>query len=162
MRRVVVELVDRQGKDGIVFRENGGGAVTVVHVRVDHHRLSDGVVVLQPPDGHGDIVNRAETLAMAGIRVMKATTDIAAKAVSQGGLTCRDGAARQPARTPATNSGEYGTSSFICSLRVRVPVFSLCTQSAVCTRRMSSSAAGSGRTKSSLLAMPSAPATFPQ
>ena len=80
--------------------------------------------LLQPANGYSHIVNRAKAFAVIGVSMMKTAAQVAAKSIAQ-----RDCAAKivPPAanHTASANSGEYGTSNFITSLALSVPVFSL-------------------------------------
>ena len=91
--RVVVHLMDREREDGIVLAEDGGGAVAMVDVGIYHHRAGYFFSGLESADGYGYIVDGAETFAVAGIGVVEAATDVAAKAVLESGFCCGDGAA---------------------------------------------------------------------
>lgn len=84
---VVVELVDGEGEDRIVFGENGGGAVAVMDVGIHDHGAGDFVAGLERADGYGYVVDGAEAFAMAWIGVVKAAADVAAKAVLEGGFS---------------------------------------------------------------------------
>src|SRR5258707_15854523 len=84
--RVIVELVDGEGEDGIVFAEDGGGAVAVVDVGVYHHRAGYFFSGLECADGYGYIVDGAEAFAVAGIGVVEAAADVTAEAVLGGGF----------------------------------------------------------------------------
>ena len=152
--RVIVELMDGESEDGSVFVENGGGAVAMVDVGVDDDGAGNFFAGLQSADGYGYVVDGAEAFAVAGVGVVEAAANVAAEAVLEGGFGGGDGAAGGEPEG-ANEFGGIGTSSFICSLAVRVPVFSFWTQSSVWTRRMSVSVAGSGRRKSPGVAMPS-------
>src|SRR5258708_11148253 len=88
--RVIVELVDGEGEDGIVFAEDGGGAVAVVDVGVYHHRAGYFFSGLESADGYGYIVDGAEAFAVAGIGVVEAAADVTAEAVLEGGFGCSD------------------------------------------------------------------------
>src|ERR1700722_6380747 len=91
--RVVIELVDGEGEDGIVLVEDGGGAVAVVDVSIHDHGAGDFVAGLQGADGYGYIVDGAEAFAVAGIGVVEASADVAAEAVMQGRFGSGDCAA---------------------------------------------------------------------
>src|SRR6202044_1367386 len=56
--------------------ENRGGAVALVDVAIDCHGRADFAVALQAADGHGYIVDHAETFAVAGKSVMESATDV--------------------------------------------------------------------------------------
>ncbi len=81
MGRVIVELVDGDGEDGIVFAEDGGGAVAVMDVGVHDHGAGNFVAGLECADGYGYIVDGAESFAVAGIGVVEAAADVTAEAV---------------------------------------------------------------------------------
>ena len=83
-------LVDGDGEDGFVATKNGGGAVTMMHVGVDDHCFADGFVGLQPPDGYGDIVDRAKPFTVASVRVMEPATEICAKPVAESALSSKN------------------------------------------------------------------------
>ena len=82
--RIVVELMDGEGEDGVVLREDSGGAVAVVDVGINHHGAGDLFAGLQGANCHGYIVDSAEAFAVARVRVVKAAADVAAEAVLQG------------------------------------------------------------------------------
>ena len=78
---IVVELVDGEREHRLVAGEDRGGAVAVVDVAIHHHGAADRAVALQAADRHGDIVDGAESLAVAGEGVVKAAADVEADAV---------------------------------------------------------------------------------
>ena len=90
MGRVIVELVDGEGEDGIVFAEDGGGAVAVMDVGVYHHRAGYFFSGLESADGYGYIVDGAEAFAVAGIGVVESAADVTAEAVLEGGFGGED------------------------------------------------------------------------
>src|SRR5689334_6689066 len=90
---IVVVLVNGEGEDGIVFAEDGGGAVAVMDVGVDDHGADDFVAGLQGANGYGYIVDGAEAFAVAGIGVVEAAANVAPEAVLEGGCGGEDGAA---------------------------------------------------------------------
>jgi adenylate cyclase, class 2 len=97
LRRVVVELVDRQGEDLSVAREQRGGPVAVVHVAVHDHCPFDAAFPLQAPDGNRHVVHRAEPLAVPMEGVVEPASDVEAQAIAQRqarGESCAAG--RQP------------------------------------------------------------------
>src|SRR5579859_4141557 len=73
---VIVHLVNREGQNGWVSGEDGGGAVAMMNVQVHGQGASDRFFFLQAADGDGDVVNYAEALAMIGKSVMKASAYI--------------------------------------------------------------------------------------
>ena len=90
---IVVFLMNGKSEDGIVARENRGGAVALMNVRVDDHGGLDGAVVLQAANGDGDVVDDAETFAVIRKSVMKTSADVRRRAVREGALPCFDGTA---------------------------------------------------------------------
>ena len=85
--------MNRNRKDCGVIAENRGCAVAVMHVGVNNHHLFYCAVRLQLSNRHGYIVNRAETLAVAGIRVMKSAAQVRTESVAQRGLPGQNGSA---------------------------------------------------------------------
>lgn len=79
-------------EDGIVVREDRGGAIALMNVGVNDHGGFDGAFVLQAANGNGDIVNDAKSFAMIGERVMKAAADVRGAAVRESAPPCFDGA----------------------------------------------------------------------
>src|SRR6516162_8898025 len=120
--------MDGNGEHRPIATKDCRCSVAMMHVRVHDHGLSDGALGLQFADGHGHIVNRAESFSVVGVRMMKAAAQIRSEPVSERGARVVPPAASQ---TASTSSGEYGTSSRMTSLGVSVPVFSLRTHSSV-------------------------------
>ena len=81
---VIVELVDGKREYRKIAGEHGRRAVSVVHIAIHHHRLQDGFLVLQGSDGDGDVVDRAEALAVTGERVVESTAHVEADAAREG------------------------------------------------------------------------------
>src|SRR5579863_3867791 len=115
MHRIVVVLVQRDGEDvsgvsvtqlagihgrsgprgqGIVggasAGEDGGGAVAVVDIAVHGHGGADLVIALHAPDGHGHVMNHAETFAVVGEGVVKAAANVNGDALFQCVLRSQD------------------------------------------------------------------------
>ena len=53
----------------------------MVYVAIHHHGAADGAIALEDADGHGHVVDGAETFAVAGERVVKSTADVVAHAL---------------------------------------------------------------------------------
>ena len=66
-----------------------------MHVAVDGHRGANLVVALHAPDGHGDVVDHAESLAMIGKGVVKSAADADADFVGQSLARREDRASRR-------------------------------------------------------------------
>ena len=66
-----------------------------MHIAIEGHRGANLVVALHSADGHGDVVDHAESLAMIGKGVVKAAADADADFVDQGLARCEDRAARR-------------------------------------------------------------------
>ena len=71
-----------------ISKENFDGAL--VNIGIDDHGLADSAVGLQSANGHSNIVNGAETFAVAGMGMMETATEVAAKAIAKGGLRGSD------------------------------------------------------------------------
>ena len=122
---IVIELVDGEGEDGRVVREDGRRAVAVVHVAIHHHGAPDHAVALQPPDGDGDIVDGAEALAVARKGVMESAADVEPDADSPAPAAPPGWCRRRPARTPPPCAGNRESRAAGCPGSVSVPVRSL-------------------------------------
>src|SRR6266404_6709874 len=83
--------MDGEGENGIIIAKYVSSAVAVVDVGVDDDGPFDEAVGLQTANGDGDIVDRAETFAVAGVGVVKAATEIAAEAITKSQLASKDG-----------------------------------------------------------------------
>ena len=64
----------------------------MMNVAVDDGHLAQTAVALQAPDGHGDIVEQAETFTMIGEGVVKATAKVHRGAALERELCCDAGA----------------------------------------------------------------------
>src|SRR3984957_684343 len=82
-----------------------------MHVAIHGHRSTNLMVALQSPDGHGHIVNHAESLAMVGKGVVKAATNINSNAVDRRVL-------RRQYSDSATRGCEGGNPSVVMDLDV--------------------------------------------
>ncbi len=73
-------------KDRFLLGEDCGGAISVMHIRIDDHGLLNRTVGLQSTNGDGDVVNGTETFAVTGMGMMKAAAKVAAKTIAKGRL----------------------------------------------------------------------------
>ena len=115
-------------------RKMCGGAVAVVDVGIDDHGFLDEAIGLQAANGHGDVVNGAETFAVIGVSVMEAAAEIRMPKPSRSASCAARIVPPAASQTASASSGEYGTSSFMISLAVSVPVFNLCDPVVQCGR----------------------------
>src|SRR5580658_2492933 len=74
--------MDGESENAAIAGKNRGGAVPVMNVGVHNHRGANQLIGLQAADGDGDIVEHAETFAMARERVMEASADVGGAAVN--------------------------------------------------------------------------------
>src|ERR1700674_350010 len=86
IRRIVVLLMDRKGKDTGIVAKNSSRAIPVVDIGINHECFPNRAIPLKAPYRNSDIVDRAESFPVIGIRVVKATAKIATEAIAQGGL----------------------------------------------------------------------------
>ena len=68
--------MDGQREHRLVARENGGRAVAVVHVTVDHHRSLNQTFLLHFANSYRNVVNRAESLTVPRECVVESAADI--------------------------------------------------------------------------------------
>src|SRR5579864_2451173 len=73
---IIIVLMNRQRKDGLVTSEDSGGAVAVVNVAIHHHGASDFPLALQFADGNRDVVDSAKTFAMIRKSMVEAAADV--------------------------------------------------------------------------------------
>ncbi len=73
---IIVLLVNREGEYRGIVVKDGGGAVPLMDIDIDHHRTMDAAVGLQVPNRDRHVVQHTETLAVVGKRVMEAAADV--------------------------------------------------------------------------------------
>src|SRR6202008_2541120 len=88
MRGIVVLLMNREREHRMILGKDSRGSIALVDVRINNHCLANRPIGLHSSDRHRHVMNSAESLAMAGIGVMKATAKIAPKPILQRRL-CR-------------------------------------------------------------------------
>jgi hypothetical protein len=79
--------VHAECEHGFVAGEYRVRSVALMHIEVDHRSASDATVTLQQPDGDGDVVEHAESLAMIGEGVMRSSGEVHGDTA----LECRGG-----------------------------------------------------------------------
>jgi len=92
---IVIFLMNGQRENGGIVAENVRGAVAVVDIGIHDDGFFDGVIGLQAADGYGDVMDRTEALAVVGVGVVEAATQIAGEAVAESELAGENGAARR-------------------------------------------------------------------
>src|SRR5882724_5018823 len=100
VRRIVVQLMNRNCKNRRVVAKNVRRAVSVMHVRVHDHRFVNHFIRLQSPDSHRHVMNRAESLSMVRKCVVKSAAQIASKSVAQRKLARQNRSARRQPHGP--------------------------------------------------------------
>src|SRR5689334_23253472 len=71
LERKVLVAVHREREHGSITAEDGGSAVTLMHVKIDDRDAVGVAIALQHPAGDGDVVEHAETFAAIGKRMMR-------------------------------------------------------------------------------------------
>ena len=99
--RIVVLFVDREREDRGVVPEDGGRAVPLVDIHVDHGRPLDRSIVEEITYRDGDVVQDAEPFAVIRERVMEAAREV-------DGRPALDG---QPGRENASSRAENEAST---------------------------------------------------
>ncbi len=84
----------RQRKYAAISGEDGRSPVAVVNVQIHDHGALDQPIVLQGPNCHCHVVNRAKSFAVAWKRMMKSAADVEADALHEGIAGCQNSAAR--------------------------------------------------------------------
>ena len=105
--RIVVELMQGAGEDVRVVREDGGGAVAVVHVTVNDREPLTWRLALDRPDCDRHVVEQTEALAVARIRVMKPAANMTHDSALEGEPGRRQRATRHQTK-PLDDDGRPG------------------------------------------------------
>src|SRR5580704_8787601 len=99
VRRIIIFLMDRKREHRFIICKNRRRAISLMHIRIHNHRLSNRPILPQPSNRHRNIMNRAESLAMPRISMMKSAAQIASKPITQSRLPRQNRPARrQPTR----------------------------------------------------------------
>src|SRR5437870_8610588 len=75
--------MDGKGEHRRIATKDCRRSIAMMHVRVHDHGFFDGTPRLQFANGHGYVVNRAESFPVVGIRMMKTAAEIRSEPVSQ-------------------------------------------------------------------------------
>src|SRR5579883_181942 len=92
LARIIVTLVQRQREHGPIAGEDGGRAVAVMHVAIDHHGPLYLLLTLQLAYCDCNVVDGTEAFAVIRESVMKSAADVEAEALAQGVACGQDGA----------------------------------------------------------------------
>src|SRR5260370_36892689 len=74
--------MNRNRKNRGVISKDGRGAVPMMHIRINYNGLFHRAICLQLSNPHSYVVNRAESFAMPGIRMMESPAEIRPKPVA--------------------------------------------------------------------------------
>ena len=98
--RIIGLAVKRECKDGRLALEERRRAVALVHIAIDHQRLSNRLFAPQHADRHRHIVENTETRTVPGKGMMATAGNIAGKALFQGETRRQECAAHGRAAAP--------------------------------------------------------------
>ena len=91
--------MNRQREHISIAAENRRRPISLMHVRIHHHRPLDHLIETKPLDRHRHIMNHAKSLAMIRIRMMKSSADIRRISILHRALPRQN---RPPRRQPAS------------------------------------------------------------
>ena len=74
--RIVMLLMNRERKHALIAPENRGRPVSMMNVRIHHHRCLDRALRLHPPNRDRHIVDHAKPLSMIRKGMMKSAANI--------------------------------------------------------------------------------------
>src|SRR5262245_5096479 len=78
--------MDGEGKHRTVVAKNVRRAVAMMDVGVHDNRLFDDALRLETADGDSDVMNRAESFAVVGVRMMETSAQVAGKTIAKSQL----------------------------------------------------------------------------
>lgn len=92
-KREVAGAVDGEGVDAVVAGQDGGGAVALMHVAIDHQHPADAALGLQGAGGDGGVVEDAEAFPPVPVGMVGAARQVGGDAIGQGGPAGAQGGA---------------------------------------------------------------------
>src|ERR1700732_4985302 len=112
--------MQRQRENVGIMAKDCCGAISLMYVGIDNQDLPQSAIGLQSPDSDGDIVDHAETFAMAGKCVVESAADVEAETVFKSTTRGEDrSACTEPkASHPSLGVRNFQSHPFACAQRV--------------------------------------------